>query len=286
MRAIQTLNLLLLTALLSGCWTLGVSKGVAPGRLGNTDLLESLIGQKSENVIRELGLPIEVIEDEDKRFMIYSGYSADTDVLMFVWIPIPVATGSSDNLHCLRIELDSDNLVTGYQHKSKSLDYFVTFAEFSVDRKCREVFWYQRELAKLQVTTSFPSEWFKIIATQGNPYTQLALFKDLRGTQPKVALVWLCRSADSGSQEAKIILKTIYENGGYPWIERGIVEPDFSLAYVWFVLSGANSYSSQAYLASRTAEERLDAEKMLKEWQPGNCERELGLVWDELSNIN
>ena len=283
MRIIQILNLLLLTALLSGCWTLGVSKGVAPGRLGNTDLLESLIGQKSEDVIRELGLPIEVIEDEDKRFMIYSGYSAGTDLLMIVWIP--VGSESPDNLHCLRIELDSDNLVKGYRHKSKSLGYS-WYGELSVDRKCREVFWYQRELAKLQVTTSFPSEWFKIIATQGNPYTQLALFKDLRGTQPRVALVWLCRSADSGSQEAKIILKTIYENGGYPWIESGIVEPDFSLAYVWFVLSGANSLSIKAYLASRTAEERLDAEKMLKEWQPGNCERGLGLVGDELSNIN
>lgn len=158
MRIIQILNLLLLTALLSGCWTLS-GKGEAPASLGNTELLESFIGQKSENVIRELGVPNELLVVGDKKFMMYSAQATGTGVLMIGWIPVWAERDAANILHCLRIELDSANLAKDYQVKSKAKDMLVLFNDVELNSNCREVFWNKKELANLQDTVDTPSTW-------------------------------------------------------------------------------------------------------------------------------
>ncbi|MDH3636145.1 MAG: hypothetical protein OES20_15710 [Gammaproteobacteria bacterium] len=320
MRILQILNLLLLIVPLSGCWTLGVSKDAAPGQIGDTDLLDSLIGQKRENVIRELGLPGELLSDGDKQFMMYSARGTGTDMLMIVWIPIPVATASSDILHCLRIELDSDNLVKDHRIKSKAVDMLVLFNDVELNSNCREVFWSKRELKKLEITRDRTPEWLEVVrqekeiekqrqeqerrqqeeehrqqmeeflrqAKKGNADAQLALFRELHKIQPEVGLTWLCRSADSGNQQARVILANLLAYGRHAWIKQDIVERNYILAYVWHGLSEQYDHEDLQFFADRylTSEEKLHAEKMLKEWQPGNCERQLGLEGDQLRNIN
>jgi len=163
MRLAQILKLLLLTGLLSGCWNLGI-KGEAPGSRGNIDLLQSFIGQESESVIREFGLPDELLSDGDKQFMVYSAKSTDTNLIMVLWIPIPVwAINDWENtIHCLRFELDSDYLVKEYRLKSKVMRKGVYPIELPSYLNCQEVFWSWRERTKLQMVTDFPSTW--------NPY--------------------------------------------------------------------------------------------------------------------
>ena len=101
MRVTQILKLLLLSGVLSGCWNLGI-KGEAPGSLGNIDLLQSFIGQESESVIRELGIPDELLSDGDKQFMVYSAWSSGSDIVMVIWIPVwAIHDEGKHTLHCL-----------------------------------------------------------------------------------------------------------------------------------------------------------------------------------------
>jgi hypothetical protein len=321
MRIRQILELLLLTGFVSGCWNLGI-KGEAPGSLGNIDLLQSFTGQESESVIREFGLPDELLSDGDKQFMVYSAKSADTNLIMVMWIPIPVwAINDKENtIHCLRFELDSDNVVKEYRFKSKVMSTVVyPGIELLSYSNCQEVFWIWegnwKEPIKLQKATDFPSTWKEIEkqrnletyaerekrerrlkqfeverqqqleklfqqAKQGNADAQLALFKRIRYQNPKESLRWLCKSADLGNEEARFIMAKAYEYGGYIGIRKGGIQQNNKLAYVWHALSGLYDEEDLQFFADRhlTAAELSDANKLLREWQPGQCEKDLGLV--------
>jgi len=161
MRITQVLKLLLLTGFLSGCWTASI-KDEAPGSLGNIDLLQSFIGQKSESVIRELGLPNELLSDGDKLFMVYSAKSSDTTFVMVIWVPVWAINDIENTIHCLRFELDSDNLVKEYRLKSRVMKTFFLVVDIELNSSCQEVLWSQKERTKLQIATDFPSTW--------NPY--------------------------------------------------------------------------------------------------------------------
>jgi len=117
-------------------------------------------------------------------------------------------------------------------------------------------------------------------ANKGNTDAQLNLFKEIRRQDTNRAFGWLCKSADLGNQEAREILAEIYENGGHPWIKTGIVKRNDKLAYVWYALSGKFDKELLQSFADifLTSEQQLEAKTMLEDWQPGNCERELGLT--------
>jgi TPR repeat protein len=69
----------------------------------------------------------------------------------------------------------------------------------------------------------------------------------LNEKKPEESLVWLCRSADSGNQDARLILAKIYEHAGDNWIKEGILERDDKLAYVWYALSGKDQEALQFF---------------------------------------
>lgn len=277
MQTKRILNLLLLTGLLTGCWTLHI-KDETPETLGNIDLLQSFIGQKSESVVRELGVPDELLSDGDKQFMVYSAKSSDTGFLVIMWLPVWAMRDSDNVLHCLRIELDSDNLVKEYQIKSKVRKRIIVSTDIHFYSNCQQVFWMWegnwKEPIKLQKATEFPSTWVEL-----DTDFQLAQFKEIRRQDTNRAFGWLCKSADSGNQEARVILAEIY-HGGHPWIKTGIVERNDKLAYVWYALSGTFDKELLQSFADifLTSEQQLEAKTMLEDWQPGNCERDLGLT--------
>jgi hypothetical protein len=320
MRITQILKLLLLTGFLSGCWSLHI-KGETPATLGNIDLLQSFIGQGSESVIRELGLPDELLSDGDKQFMVYSARSSDTAFLMIIWVPVWAGNSEANTLHCLRFELDSDNVVKEYRLKSKVLRRLL-LGDQHFYSNCQEVFWIWKEPTKLQKATDFPSTWKEIEkqqnperyakwekreprkenrerrlkqaeeerqqqveelfqqAKQGNADAQLALFKGIRAQNPKEALRWLCKSADQGNQDARHILGSIYEHDGHIWVDRYFARRDYQLAYMWYSLGGQMDGEMLHSFADRhlNSAELSEAKNMLREWTPGQCERDLGLV--------
>lgn len=118
----------------------------------------------------------------------------------------------------------------------------------------------------------------KLDAERGNTESQLALFKNIGEQKPEEALAWLCKSAEAGNREARFVLGNIFENGGYIWIKEGVVETverNYKLAYVWYAFSNQFDQGEMQNFAERW---QLDAEKTLEEWQPGNCEIDLGLL--------
>ena len=296
MRSTQLLGLLLLTGFLSGCvfW----HTADPPEIFSNTDLLESLIGQKSESVIRKLGLPNEFLLDGDKQFMIYFAFTSWTrhGLMLDPYGPYQSSEGEGAALYCLRIQLDSDGFVVKYPLVKSRTSHPI--------KNCRNVFWSKEELLDLEVITDFSPAWKEVVrkseaeraereaereaqkarkqkqqteklkqkAEQGNAEAQLALFKNLRVKNPNEALAWLCRSADSGNKEARMNLGYIYEYGGYR---------DYKLAYIWYSLSSDRlDEEDMKIFADRylTPNQYLDVQKELKEWKSGNCERDLRLM--------
>jgi len=313
MRIAQILKLLLLTGFISGCWLTHI-KDEAPGSLGNIELLQSFIGQKSESVVRELGLPNDLLSDGDKQFMVYSARSPDTEFLMLIWVPVMARRESSNTLHCLRFELNSDDVVKEYRLESRVMRTMVMFADIELNSSCREVFWSKQERENLKTETIFRATWQDIQqeglamkeaeeaakvaqelakleqdASKGDADAQLALFKELSSQDINQALGWLCRSADLGSQEARSMLAKIYQyggyswfkkDGGYTWIDKGIVQQDYKLSYLWHALSGLYDQEDLQFFADRhlNSAELSEAKNMLREWRPGQCEKDLGLI--------
>lgn len=117
-------------------------------------------------------------------------------------------------------------------------------------------------------------------ANKGNADAQLKLFKEIRAIYPKEALRWLCKSADQGNQDARHILGSIYEHDEHIWVDRYFVRQDYQLAYVWYSLGGQMDGEMLNSFADRhlNSEELSEAKSLLREWTPGQCERDLGLV--------
>ena len=108
----------------------------------------------------------------------------------------------------------------------------------------------------------------------------MKLFKEKRAIYPKEALRWLCKSADQGNQYASHILGSIYSRGGFRWIDRNFARQDYQLAYMWYSLGDQMDGEMLHSFAGRhlNSEELSEAKSLLREWQPGQCERDLGLV--------
>jgi hypothetical protein len=213
--------------------------------------------------------------------------------------------GSDNTLHCLRFELDSDNVVKEYRVKSRVMHTLILVYDIDLISSCREAFWSRKERTKLQNATDFPSAWkeiekekltekevkeaekiaqelakLELEANKGNSDAQLKLFKEVLSQDTNRALGWLCKSADLGNQEARSIMAKIYQYGGYTWIKKGVVQQDYKLSYLWHALSGLYDQEDLQFFADRhlNSAELSEAKNLLREWTPGQCERDLGLV--------
>jgi hypothetical protein len=71
-----------------------------------------------------------------------------------------------------------------------------------------------------------------------------------------------------------------YEWGGFIWIRKGDIQQNYKLAYVWYALPGIYDEEDLQFFADRhlNSEELSEAKSLLREWQPGQCEKDLGLV--------
>jgi hypothetical protein len=87
-------------------------------------------------------------------------------------------------------------------------------------------------------------------------------------------LRWLCRSAEQGNPHAQNEVARLYRQG------VGSVEKDLRRAYVWYKFAVQNGHEEYQWkleevTESLTSEQMAEAEKILANWQPGQCEREL-----------
>jgi len=99
-------------------------------------------------------------------------------------------------------------------------------------------------------------------------------------TKHQDAKKWLCRSADTGYSEAQYRVGLLYENGA-----EGVPK-DLVRAYMWYRLAAGTDALSDVRAAQEarrirqelSAEQAAQAEILIREWKPGQCERKLALV--------
>lgn len=146
-----------LTIFISGCWAATIPHEV-PKSLGDPIMLEPLIGEHYEQVIKVLGSPDQRLSHGDKRYMLYHTLGDGTDIVFFVWIPLPVPDfGDKYNnsaLHCLRFEIDATDRVRKY--KIKSGGWIKMTSVHPRLKRCREFFWTKKELSN-EVSLDFPN---------------------------------------------------------------------------------------------------------------------------------
>jgi TPR repeat protein len=134
-----------------------------------------------------------------------------------------------------------------------------------------------REVAEAVATLSHKTKKLEE-AKRGNLEAQLQQYYSLVIRAPADAHQWLCKSADQGHPDARYRLALLYEYGNEGF------ERDYIRAYLWYVLAAeTGSYWAGRHL-QRLARDHLspddtvEAKKALREWKPGQCEVDLGLV--------
>ena len=91
----------------------------------------------------------------------------------------------------------------------------------------------------------------------------------------KDATTWLCRAADAGNPEAQYRLGLLYEYG------TGNFPKDPIKAYMWYRISESTggymrpADQAERILADIPPEQASKADQLVRDWKPGQCEKEL-----------
>ena len=150
-RQCYTIFLLLLLPFISGC-AIGFYDLSAPRDDYKTeerkDITKALIGESQESVVEKLGPPDQIRTDGEHQYLIYSNSSSANRVIMFVFFPVFYHEDKGygyeryETLHCLKIDIDANNLVVDYKFKSTTLH--------TSRYDCPSQFWSKGELQSLK----------------------------------------------------------------------------------------------------------------------------------------
>jgi hypothetical protein len=133
--------------------------------------------------------------------------------------------------------------------------------------------WLQSAQYASELTFGTTQRQLQALANEGNADAQLQLYWN--EPDHKDALKWLCRAADHGNAEAQYRLAVLYETGSNG-VTKNLVK-----SYMWYQITASRGgYMRPADQAQRlreilTAEQAIQAEALLRNWKPGQCEREL-----------
>ena len=115
-------------------------------------------------------------------------------------------------------------------------------------------------------------KWYRKAADQGNTNAQLYLggmYANGRGvTKDEVeAVKWLRKAADQGNANAQSNLGNMY------WVGNGVVKDELE-AYKWWLLAGAQGNEKAkenipSIERDLTAAQRLEGQRLAREWKPG-----------------
>jgi len=109
-------------------------------------------------------------------------------------------------------------------------------------------------------------------AEKGDAASQFALYRIADAPE---RFVWLCRAADQGYAAAQLELGRLY------WKGLKGVKQDSRWAYAWYSLAAQGGYKDwevwelPSLTSQMTPRQLSQAQQMLAEWEPGQCEREL-----------
>jgi hypothetical protein len=144
MRFYRLFICIIVSALISGCIGFQVAKDDKITDY-QKDIAKSLIGESKENLIKKIGLPRQTISEGERQFLIFPHTSSSYGVATFFGIPFYIDPEfKGETLHCLRIELDSNDRVKDYHFKSTALP-------FRKEHYCRGLFWNEEESPRIDL---------------------------------------------------------------------------------------------------------------------------------------
>ena len=276
MKLMRGVVVVLFGVLLSGC--VGVTlPSTPPGTFADTALLDSLIGQSRDNAYRLLGLPDEAYAKQDRNYILYSARKDAQGVLFILYIPLPTGEIKDSAIHCLRLELDANNLVVKHATKSGSYTEATWGSTFP---SCKELFWSDEELQHLDRESVIAS------IADSSPYLTQLYINGAESIEDPVRqyelyragvvnnLEWLCKSA---YQKYPAALREIGDIFYYGWYGKAI---NYQLAYSWYrdarrngdFIAGTLSDKARAKLSKAQREEAVRLEAT---WTADQCSKDL-----------
>jgi hypothetical protein len=111
------------------------------------------------------------------------------------------------------------------------------------------------------------------LVVQADRGDSTAMYRLSQMTEARDKLMWLCRAADHGNLNARHDLGMYYEDG------REGLKKDLVRAYVWYRLSATDSNTANLSVrrirGKLSSDQLADAQRMYREWKPGQCEQDL-----------
>lgn len=284
---------LVILPFLTGCIPIPVGSKQPPG-LVSQQTLDSLIGEDRTTILTSLGRPNDVLVSGKSSYFIYGGHGDEYQVLLLIWVPVAAQNYETDKLFCVLLEFDEENVFRRYSIERHSK--FWSSEENVSD--CASTFFSPEELESFKLSNAEVDYLIKLqlleMARQGGSHAQWELYQKYPTDE---SIVWLCRSADQGNISARNEIGQLYLYGSdqYRKFKNIYIEPDLPRSCMWFHLAGKakiteprkalelpnDSAHYESVEVKRTAKamtknEIAKAKKLILDWEPGQCERDLG----------
>lgn len=270
-----------LVTMLSGCILLSLPDE-RPTGFPEESAVQPLLGRSWTEVVDQLGPPVYTTHMDLSSYYLYEVPRVDKGVDPF----FPFVVYEQIEAHCLLLEFGSDNTLRRFE-TFKFDPWWGGYSE-PVTFKCinsphvahiaRPELWSSdwplRELGRAIGPLSEDLKKTLKRAEEGDAEAQFQLYR-AHSKLDFSRLAWLCRAADQEYVRAQVQVGDFFRHGWYP------VEQDLTQAYLWYSLAARGDdrhlYESKLQAVKRvmTSDHIAEAERMLADWKPGQCEFEL-----------
>jgi hypothetical protein len=258
---------LLILLLLHGCDFVTISDPDAwPSDFVQKDTLPDLVGKHEDEVLEKLGPPKYIVKRKYALSYLYEDLDADTAMSI---LPIPFIFDAAHEVRCVLLNFNRDGVLQEYEIESAGASGG-GIPELRV-YNCKELF----SLGGLIDIDLYSRMGVSPIAEE--QYRQYLV----RSPNNPSRLFYLCRAADQGHPNAQEEVGNRFAQG----IDG--VRQDLRRAYVWYLRAATKfkpDYTSPSHRRrvmslesirrEMTSEQVVEAEILLADWKPGQCERE------------
>jgi hypothetical protein len=256
---LATLTIVVQFLLLQGCYAIS-DPDLWPSDFVQKDKLPELIGKSEPEVLEELGVPRYVVRETDGVSYLYEKIEKDTLIGVFIYVPIGFSRKYPE-VSCVLLNFDEEGVLREYHTESGGAAHG---AGYEVLDSCTDLFVFNdSDLINGCVYARIG----------GNLRAEDEYQEYLRTSSVDTARLYnLCHAADQGHPKAQIEVGRHFGEG------VAGAQPNLGLAYVWYSLAIRGCFSGselQLLKDKMSPQEVAEAEQMLANWKPGQCERDL-----------
>jgi len=256
---LATLTIVMQLLLLQGCYAIS-DPDLWPSDFVQKDKLPEFIGKSERDVLEELGVPRYVVRETDGVSYLYEKIEKDTAVFVVLYIPIGFSRKYPE-VSCVLLNFDKEGVVREYHTESGGAAYG---AGYEVLNSCTDLFVFKHSdlingcvYARIGGNLKAEDEYQEYLWSSSVDTARLHN---------------LCHAADQGHPKAQIEVGRLFSEG------VAGAQPDLGRAYVWYSLAIRGCFVGselQSLKEKMSPQEIAEAEHMLANWKPGQCERDL-----------